>query len=79
MIIENITRMGTAILGDIKSVMSGTARIEKPKPVNPCSIAAMIKIIEPYNMKFILDYVQHPIMQINHLHKMFKTPINEFF
>ena len=47
MIIENITRMGTAILGDIKSVMSGTARMEKPKPVNPCRIAENRKIREP--------------------------------
>ena len=44
---EYITKIGIAVFGEIKSVISGIARIEKPKPVKPCNIADTKKISEP--------------------------------
>jgi hypothetical protein len=44
---EQISIIGTAVLGDINNVISGTARIEKPNPVNPCKAAEKRKINNP--------------------------------
>ena len=41
--------MGTAVLGEMNIVISGTARIENPKPVRPCKAAEKKKIANPIN------------------------------
>ena len=47
MIIENKISTGTAVLGEIKRVISGIARIEKPNPESPCSMADAKKMMLP--------------------------------
>jgi len=42
--------------------MSGTARIEKPKPVNPCSMAEITKIREPMIKKCMSIILKLPFL-----------------
>ena len=47
MIIEKKISTGTAVLGEIKSVINGIARMEKPNPESPCNMADAKKMIFP--------------------------------
>jgi len=61
-IIELSSRIGTATFGEIKRVMSGTARIENPNPVNPCNMAEMMNIKVPIIIRLISISIPKPIL-----------------
>ena len=44
-----MSRMGIAVFGEMNNVISGTARMENPKPVRPCRAAEKKKIANPIN------------------------------
>jgi hypothetical protein len=53
MIIENKISTGTAVLGEIKSVIRGIARMEKPNPESPCSMAETRKMKLPIKINSV--------------------------
>ena len=44
-----MSRIGTAVFGEMNNVINGTARMENPKPVKPCRAAENRKIANPIN------------------------------